>query len=154
MQLIKKSTINDIIERAKICDSFAYQILSRMESDCKYWLGNGNKRDSDLWAGEPYEQIQDMLNIWDAFPEGEKPEWLSKEDILSFAVQMDVDVNNPPANKDYTISFIDGHDLKYKVTHYEARSLNKAMHLFYKDYGANFDHSIIDIVENCMKKVG
>ena len=36
---------------------FLYQMLSRLESDCKYFLGNGNGYEKHLWASNVDNQI-------------------------------------------------------------------------------------------------
>lgn len=71
-------------------EKFRYQLLSRMQSDCKYYLGNEGKsrHPKHLWAGDEKEQIEYMKAIWDSFAENEKPEWLTYEDILEYEKQM------------------------------------------------------------------
>jgi hypothetical protein len=69
-------------------DKFKYQLLSRMQQDCDYYLGNGNKSAKYLWAGNATEQIETMKAIWNSFPEEEKPEWLTWEEILIYEQQM------------------------------------------------------------------
>ena len=63
-------------------DTFNYQMLSRLQTDCDYWLGYGNKCDKHLWAGNPQEQIKEMRRIYDLLPE--KPEWLTLEQINEY----------------------------------------------------------------------
>ena len=64
-------------------ESFPYRLLSRMEEDCKYFLGNGNRFVGHLWASEGAEtHIRYMKYIWEYLPE--KPEWLSMEDIEAY----------------------------------------------------------------------
>ena len=58
---------------------FRYQLLSRMQTDCDYFLENGNGHYKHLWAGDPKDQIEYMKAIWNSFPEDQKPEWLSME---------------------------------------------------------------------------
>ena len=67
-------------------DKFRYQLLSRMQSDVKYFLGNGNRHVPDLWAGDIDKHIDLMFKLWDSFKE--KPEWLSREEIAVYAEQM------------------------------------------------------------------
>ena len=38
------------------------------------------------------EQIQTMIDIWNSFPDGDKPEWLTMEQINEFAQKMGVDI--------------------------------------------------------------
>lgn len=72
-------------------EQYRYQLLSRLKSDCDYWLGNGNKADKWLWASEgPAKQIAYMRELWKSFPEDKKPEWLSYDEIDEYAVKMGV----------------------------------------------------------------
>lgn len=65
---------------------FLYQMLSRLESDCKYFLGNGNGAEKHLWALTVDNQISAMKEIYNKLEE--KPEWLSLEQINSYEKQM------------------------------------------------------------------
>ena len=85
----KKARENGIFSVDEILshdDKFRYQLLSRMESDVKYFLGNGNRHVPDLWAGDVDKHIDLMFKLWDSFQE--KPEWLSREQIAAYAEQM------------------------------------------------------------------
>ena len=72
--------------------TFRYQLLDRMRCDCEYFLNYGNRCNKFLWAGEPKEQIDTMLKLWDSFPDDEKPEWLSREQINAYARKMGVEL--------------------------------------------------------------
>lgn len=65
-----------------------YQMLSRMQSDCKYYLGHGGRNPKNLWAGNVQDQIAYMKMLWDSFPEDGKPEWLDLKQIDAYAVNM------------------------------------------------------------------
>lgn len=69
-------------------ESFAYRLLSRMKSDCEYYLGNNgkNRHLKHLWAGNEAEQISYMKEIWNRL--SEKPEWLSFDQILEYEQKM------------------------------------------------------------------
>ena len=70
-------------------DKFRYQMLDRLRSDCKYYLGHGNRSANALWArGNEAGQILHMVALYQSFSDDKKPEWLSADDIESFAVQM------------------------------------------------------------------
>lgn len=69
--------------------SFRYMLLSRMQSDCAYYLGNGRLFGSHLWAGNEKDQIEYMKILWNSFPDDQKPEWLSYEDILAYERRLD-----------------------------------------------------------------
>lgn len=64
--------------------TFRYMILSRMKSDCDYYLGYGNRSYKSLWAGDEKDQIENMKALWNTFPEEDTPEWLTWEDILEY----------------------------------------------------------------------
>ena len=63
-----------------------YRLLSRLKSDCEYFLGTGARAEKHLWAGSVNEQIDKMRELYDLLPE--KPEWLSKQDIDNYERQM------------------------------------------------------------------
>lgn len=65
-------------------DKFRYMLLSRMKSDCDYYLGNGNRYNKHLWAGDEVKQIAYMKALWNSFGENDKPEWLSYEQLLDY----------------------------------------------------------------------
>lgn len=67
---------------------FRYRLLSRMKSDCEYYLGNGNGYAGHLWARDAEKQIEAMKAIWNSFPEDQKPEWLSMEQIEEYGHKM------------------------------------------------------------------
>jgi hypothetical protein len=73
---------------------FSYMLLDRLQGDCKYFLGNGNRAVSQLWAGTVEGQIEKMKELHDSFPEGHKPEWLTYEEILDYEKRMSED--QPP----------------------------------------------------------
>lgn len=69
---------------------FRYMLLDRLRQDCDYYLrirGSANC----LWADSEKEQIQTMIDIWNSFPDGDKPEWLTMEQIKEFAQKMSID---------------------------------------------------------------
>lgn len=72
---------------------FNYMLLSRLQMDCDYFLGNGNRYEKNLWAGNVDDQIDMMKKIWNGFEE--KPEWLSMEQIEDYERKMkNNDTNN------------------------------------------------------------
>lgn len=73
-------------------DIFKYQLLSRLQSDCEYYLGNGNRNKKQLWAEDEREQIEVMKLLYNSFGDENKPEWLSMTDIENYEKQMVVDI--------------------------------------------------------------
>lgn len=61
--------------------AFEYSMLGRLQSDCEYFLGNGNGYEGHLWAHTVEAQIKEMRDRWNAFEDDEKPEWLTMEQI-------------------------------------------------------------------------
>lgn len=68
--------------------AFEYSMLSRLKSDCDYFLGNGYGYEGHLWAGSVEKQIEEMKRRWNEFEEDEKPEWLAMEDINRYEKEM------------------------------------------------------------------
>jgi len=69
-------------------ETFRYKLLSRMKSDCEYYLGNGNRHPKHLWAENEAEHIEIMRLLHQSFPEDRKPEWLSEADINNYEKAM------------------------------------------------------------------
>ena len=67
---------------------FHYMLLSRLQCDCNYFLGNGNRHVNHLWADTVEEHIAKMKELWLSFAENDKPEWLSWQDILHYEKEM------------------------------------------------------------------
>lgn len=67
---------------------YRYMLLGRMQSDCEYYLGFGNRNRSRLWAGNEEKQIEYMKQLYNSFDEGEKPQWFSMTQIQEYARQM------------------------------------------------------------------
>ena len=65
---------------------FDYRLLGRLCTDNDYFLGNGNRSEKSLWAGNVKDQISEMKKLWNKLPE--KPEWLTMEDILEYEREM------------------------------------------------------------------
>lgn len=71
---------------------FRYMMLDRMRQDCNYYFGNGLEYAGNLWAKDEKTHIACMLAIWDTFKPDERPEWLSREDIIDYAHAMGVEI--------------------------------------------------------------
>ena len=63
-----------------------YMLLSRLQSDCEYFLKAGGRSESSLWAGSVKDQIEKMKELWNSLDK--KPEWLSMEDIEKYEKEM------------------------------------------------------------------
>ena len=69
-------------------DRFRYQMLSRLQMDCDYYLGNGNHFAGHLWADSEKEQVEIMKHLYNSFSDIDKPEWISMEDIEGYEKDM------------------------------------------------------------------
>ncbi len=69
-------------------ETFRYQLLSRLQGDCNYYLGYGNRSKKALWAENENEQIEVMKELWKSFTDGDKPEWLTWNEILNYESKM------------------------------------------------------------------
>ena len=82
------NTIKESFDISNTDDEFRYQLLGRLKSDCDYYLGNGNRKDKSLWAGNVKDQIQTMKDLYNSFSDDMKPEWISLEDIDNYEKEM------------------------------------------------------------------
>lgn len=67
---------------------FRYRLLSRLQQDCDYYLGYGNRSKRCLWANDEKQQIDTMIALHNSFPEGEKPQWLTMDEIKEYQKEM------------------------------------------------------------------
>ena len=93
---IKNNTVRCVISPKTKTESkdnegseYDYMLLSRLKSDCDYFLGNGNRYEKHLWAGNIDDQIAKMKELYNKLPE--KPEWLTMEDIENYEKEMKQD---------------------------------------------------------------
>lgn len=75
---------------------FDYNMLGRLESDCKYFLGNGNGYVGHLYFEDINEQCDEMKKIYLSFSDEDKPEWLSLEQIEDYRCKM-LNISNKKA---------------------------------------------------------
>lgn len=84
-----KPTESELGEVLNTEAGFRYRLLSRMQSDCEYAERTNSFK--YLWAtGDAEKHIEYMKAIWESFPDNEKPDWISLEEINQHAVQMGV----------------------------------------------------------------
>lgn len=74
-------------------DTFNYMFLSRLQSDCNYFLGYGNGSENVLPSKSIETHIQEMKDTWEKLPV--KPEWLSYEEIEEYERKM-LDLRSNP----------------------------------------------------------
>lgn len=80
--------VKHIIATHEPADKFKYMLLDRLRTDCEYFLGNGNRYAPHLWAGTVGTHIESMLLLYDSFPENDRPEWLTREQIEDYGRRM------------------------------------------------------------------
>ncbi len=80
--------IKKLIAERPATDNFKYMLLSRMKQDCEYYLGYGNRSKKYLWSEDEKEHIENMKALWNSFPIGEKPEWLTMRQIKKYEKEM------------------------------------------------------------------
>lgn len=68
---------------------FRYMLLDRLRQDCDYYLRIGGSANC-LWADDEQDQIDAMKALWNSFPDEDKPEWLTMEQIEEYAQKMGV----------------------------------------------------------------
>lgn len=78
-----------MLNRAKKCDSLAYQFLCRLKADCNYFLGYGNRKNNVLWFGNAKNHITFMFYLWACFPSDNKPEWLTFGDLMYYEKEIE-----------------------------------------------------------------
>lgn len=102
--------------------SFDYQMLGRLQSDCDYYLGHGNRSERNLWAGSVDDQIKEMKRLWNKVPI--KPEWLSMEDILEYEKKMNVGTGGVKPKAVFQEKDNEGNFIGDKIFYYETTSPN------------------------------
>ena len=80
--------VKHIIATHEPADKYKYMLLDRLRTDCEYFLGNGNRHAPHLWAGAVGTHIKSMLLLYDSFPEEDRPEWLTREQIEEYGRRM------------------------------------------------------------------
>lgn len=63
-----------------------YMMLSRLQSDCEYFLHWGQGNLKALYYGNIEEHISEMKTLWNNF--SKKPVWLSMEEIEKYEQDM------------------------------------------------------------------
>lgn len=65
-----------------------YRMLSRYQSDCKYFLGYGHGYEGHLYFKEVNKHCDEMKKLYDSFSDEDKPEWLTAEQIEQYRTDM------------------------------------------------------------------
>ena len=88
---------------------FKYQLLSRLQSDCDYFLGVGNRAEKHLWANNVEDQTALMKALYNSFSEEDKPEWITLDKIEEYEKEMkdntlEEDLNAEKQNSNFSKS--------------------------------------------------
>lgn len=67
-------------------DKETHMLLARCLSDCRYFLGSGNRNDACLFGGSVAKHIATMRNLYGCMEV--KPVWLDASDIDYFEMEM------------------------------------------------------------------
>lgn len=67
---------------------FRYRLLDRCIQDCNYFLGYGSRLNKHLYAGNVNDQINLMKELYNSFPDSEKPEWTNMKEIEGYEIAM------------------------------------------------------------------
>lgn len=67
---------------------FQYMMLSRMQRDCEYFLGYGNRSVTILSESDPQHHMNRMKELWKELPADGKPEWLTWEQLLNYEKEL------------------------------------------------------------------
>lgn len=78
--------MNDIDLLTENHQQFDYMFLSRLISDCEYYLGSGSRNPKYLWAGNEIEHIKLMKDNYNNL--AIKPEWISYEQVLKYEKEL------------------------------------------------------------------
>ena len=85
---LSKAVLDDEFDLLKYDEKFRYQLLGKLQADCDYHLGNGNRCIDCLWAKNIEKQINAMRLLYTSFPDDKKPEWLTLEQINEYENKM------------------------------------------------------------------
>ena len=81
----ERKIIDRVLHRDMV---FRYQLLGRLQTDCEYYLNYGNRNIKRLWAGNVNLQIKLMVELYNSFKEDEKPQWLTRDEIIAYGKVM------------------------------------------------------------------
>lgn len=68
--------------------AFIYEFLGKLQQDCEYYLGNGNRNPIHLFYGIEYLHIDKMKEIYASIPDEEKPRWCTAYQINNYESRM------------------------------------------------------------------
>lgn len=85
---MKRGTFTNKDFEIKNCSNgskFRYMLLSRMRSDCDYYLSMTHSA-RNLWAGNEEAQIKDVISLYLSL--AKKPKWFTVKELDAYSVKM------------------------------------------------------------------
>lgn len=149
---------------------FKYKLLSRLQSDCDYFLGAGNRAEKHLWANNVEDQIALMKALYNSFSEEDRPEWITldkieeyekemkdntleeaidtSEEFFGYSLEDDIDEYEGPVPFDRflqrAIDFGVEDEVFEKYGNRSRTNVNKLVKEYYKDYEAKMNQAMKD----------
>lgn len=65
-----------------------YMMLSKLQADCNYFLGNGNGYEGHLYYKSVEKHCAEMEKLYNSFADYDKPEWLTLDQIHEYKTNM------------------------------------------------------------------
>lgn len=69
--------VKKMYDVVRTATEFEYMLLSRLQTDCEYYLAWGNRNEKQLWAGDVVRQLNKMSELWHKC----RPMWLSRRKL-------------------------------------------------------------------------
>lgn len=149
---------------------FKYKLLSRLQSDCDYFLGAGNRAEKHLWANNVKDQITLMKALYNSFSEEDRPEWITldkieeyekemkdntleeaidtSEEFFGYSLEDDIEEYEGPVSFDRflqrAIDFGVEDEVFEKYGNRSKTNVNKLVKEYYKDYEAKMNQAMKD----------
>lgn len=99
---------------------FEYMMLSRLQSDCEYYLGSGGQNaEHALYYHDEKKHIEEMKKIYDILPI--KPEWLTEEKLKEYEKLL---LNKEEAENSNTKNYKSFTEVKEKAAERMDNSIN------------------------------
>lgn len=83
---VTEDGIESFEKGGQVDNTFNYMMLSRLQSDCEYFLNYGGRSERHLREGNVDAHIKEMKRLWNMLEV--KPEWLSMEQIEDYEKKM------------------------------------------------------------------
>lgn len=132
------------IPQDKVIDESNYRLLSRLKSDCEYFLGAGNGAEKYLWAGTVEKHIEKMRELYNKV--SGKIELLNEQDIDNYEKQMTEHIRK--VNEPEGISDMKNQDVKMVRSIMESDFEHIKDKLFIRVYGVGINEEDFSFLPN------